>query len=122
MVEVLDEDRGIPLYQLTATANVDIDNRQHHLGHMKTVVTISEVTIKYFNWYKETNEVFLQPWNFQVKVIRHPRLPTKIMVQSSGKLDLNLTRPFLEMTSRVLSEKKWNAEYSTSDKKYKNQQ
>ncbi len=115
MLDVVDEDLGIPLYQLTATANlVDIDNRNHHLGHMKAAVSLSEVTIHYFNWYKEINETLLEPWNLQVKIMRHPRLPTKIVLQSSGKMELNLTRPFLEMTSRVLSEQKWITDDSST--------
>jgi hypothetical protein len=114
LLNVVDEDLGVLLYQLTATANVDIDNRHHHLGHMKAVIALSQVTINYFNWYKEITEPLLEPWNFQIKIIRHPLLPTKFVLQSSGKMELNITRPFLELTSRVLSEKKWSDDSSSS--------
>jgi len=117
-VDLVDEDRGFSLYQLTATANVEIDNRLYHIGHIKTVVSLSDITIKYFNWHREMYETFLEPWNFQVKIMRQPPMPRKILVQSSRNLQFNLTKSFLEMTSRVLSEKKWTAQSSIADKRY----
>lgn len=50
LIDLVDEDVGISLYQFAATANVDIDNRHQHLGRMKAVISVTDVTINYFNW------------------------------------------------------------------------